>query len=388
MDWTMPEGYGIPSGSSFAHGSPKEVSLVSFTLHLRAFTRKQLYRRLQQAYASGSLKLVKRIHALLALAQGQSVSAVAEMLSLGEQTVRDYRNQYLFKGMASLVYKAPPGRPSKLTKTQRQQLAEWIKASPQDLGYTSGCWNTPMVQDLIQRHFGVAYHPHYIATLLTNLGFSYQKARFVSDHLNEAKRLEWRHTRWPKILRQAKQRKALLLFGDEASFAQWGSLSYTWAPKGQQPEVPTSGKRKAYKVFGLIDYFSGHLFYKAHAGRFNSESYKAFLLEVLSQTTHHVVVIQDGARYHTSTAMKVFFEAHAERLTIEQLPAYSPDFNPIEHLWKKVKKEATHLKHFPEFTDLQHEVDRALLHFAQTPREITVLMARYCEKLGQVDKAA
>jgi transposase len=384
----MTEGYGIPIGSSFAHGSPKEVSLVSFTLHLRAFTRKQLYRRLQQAYVSGSLKLVKRLHALLALAQGQSVSDVAEMLSLGEQTVRDYRNQYLCKGMASLVYKAPPGRPSKLTKTQRQQLAEWIKASPQDAGYTSGCWNTPMIQDLIQRHFGVVYHPHYIATLLTNMGFSYQKARFVSDHLNEAKRLEWRHTRWPKILRQAKQRKALLLFGDEASFAQWGSLSYTWAPKGQQPEVPTSGKRKAYKVFGLIDYFSGQFLYKAHAGRFNSESYKAFLLDVLSQTTQHVVVIQDGARYHPSTAMQVFFEAHAERLTIAQLPAYSPDFNPIEHLWKKVKKEATHLKHFPAFTDLQHEVDRALLHFAQTPREITVLMARYCEKLGQVDKAA
>ena len=361
---------------------------MSFTLHLSAFTRTQLYRRLQQAYASGSLKLVKRIHALLALAQGHSVSAVAEMLSLGEQTVRDYRNQYLFKGLASLVYQAPPGRPSKLTKTQRQQLAEWIKASPQEAGYTSGCWNTPMIQDLIQRHFGVAYHPHYIATLLKNLGFSDQKARFVSDHLNEAKRLEWRHTRWPKILRQAKQRKALLLFGDEASFAQWGSLSYTWAPKGQQPEVPTSGKRKAYKVFGLIDYFSGRFFYKAHAGRFNSESYKAFLLDVLAQTTHHVVVIQDGARYHTSTAMKVFFEAHAERLTIAQLPAYAPDFNPIEHLWKKVKKEATHLKHFPAFTDLQHEVDRALLHFAQTPREITVLMARYCEKLGQVDKAA
>jgi transposase len=367
---------------------PQEVPLVSFTLQLSAFTRKHLYRRLQQAYASGSLKLIKRIHALLALAQGQSVSDVAQMLSLGEQTVRDYRNQYLFKGMASLVYKAPPGRPSKLTKTQRQQLAKWIKASPQDSGYTSGCWNTPMIQDLIERHFGVVYHPHYIATLLKNMGFSYQKARFVSDHLNEAKRLAWRQTRWPKILRQAKQRKALLLFGDEASFAQWGSLSYTWASKGHQPEVPTSGKRKAYKVFGLIDYFSGRFFYKAHAGRFNSASYAAFLLDVLSQTTQPVVVIQDGARYHTSKAMQGFFETHTDRLTIEQLPAYSPDFNPIEHLWKKVKKEATHLKHFPEFSDLQQEVDRALLHFAQAPREITVLMARYCEKLGQVDKAA
>lgn len=368
--------------------SPQGVSLVSFTLQLSSFIRKQLYRRLQQAYASGSLKLIKRIHVLLALAQGQSVSEVAEMLSLGEQTVRDYRNQYLFKGMASLAYQSPPGRPRKLTQTQRHQLAEWIRASPQDSGYTSGCWNTPMIQDLIQRHFGVEYHPHYIATLLKNMGFSYQKARFVSDHLNEAKRLAWRQSRWPKILRQAKQRKALLLFGDEASFAQWGSLSYTWAPKGHQPEVPTSGKRKAYKVFGLIDYFSGRFFYKAHAGRFNSQSYAAFLLEVLSHTTQHVVVIQDGARYHTSKAMQEFFEAHADRLTIEQLPAYSPDFNPIEHLWKKVKKEATHLKYFPEFTDLQQEVDRALLHFAQTPREITILMARYCEKLGKVDKAA
>jgi transposase len=325
---------------------------------------------------------------LLALAQGQSVSDVAEMLSLGEQTVRDYRNQYLFKGMASLGYKAPPGRPSKLTKAQRQQLAQWIKASPQDSGYTSGCWHTPMIQDLIQRHFGVVYHPHYIATLLKNMGFSYQKARFVSDHLNEAKRLAWRQTRWPKILCQAKQQNALLLFGDEASFAQWGSLSYTWALRGQQPEVPTSGKRKAYKVFGLIDYFSGRFFYKAHTGRFNSQSDADFLLDVLRQTTRPVVVIQDGARYHTSKAMQAFFEAHTDRLTIEQLPAYSPDFNPIEHLWKKVKKEATHLKHFPEFTDLQQEVDRALLHFAQTPSEITVLMARYCEKLGRVDKAA
>ena len=368
---------------------PQEVSFVSFTLHLSSFTRQHLYRRLQQAYASGSLKLIKRIHALLALAQGQSVRDVAQMLALGEQTVRDYRNQYLFKGLASLVYTAPPGRPSKLTKTQRQQLAQWIKASPQDSGYSSGCWNTPMVQDLMQRHFGVVYHPHYIATLLQNMGFSYQKARFVSDHLSEAKRLEWRQTRWPKMLRQAKQRKALLLFGDEASFAQWGSLSYTWAPKGQQPEVPTSGKRKAYKVFGLIDYFSGRFFYKAHTGRFNSQSYAAFLLEVLSQTTRPVVVIQDGARYHTSKAMEAFFKMHEDRLTIEQLPAYSPDFNPIEHLWKKVKKEATHLKHFPEFTDLQQEVDRALLHFAQTPSEITVLMVRYCEKLGKmVDKAA
>jgi hypothetical protein len=54
----------------------------------------------------------------------------------------------------------------------------------------------------------------------------------------------------------------MILFEDETSFAQWGSLSYTWSRRGRQPEVPTSGKRKGYKVYGAIDYFSGRLFYQ------------------------------------------------------------------------------------------------------------------------------
>jgi transposase len=357
---------------------------VTFTLRLTSFMRQQLYRRLHQAYASGSLRLVKRIHVLLALAEGAAVSEVAQMLALGEQTVRDYLNRFLWRGVASLVYRRPPGRPAKLTKTQHKALAALLEAGPQAAGYASGCWSATMIQALIQRQFGVEYHPHYICTLLPNLGFSYQKARFVSDHLDEAKRLEWRQQTWPTVLRRARQRKALLLFGDEASFAQWGSLSYTWAPKGHQPEVLTSGIRKAYKVFGLIDYFSGRFFSKAPTGRFNSESYAAFLLDVLAQTTQHIFLIQDGARYHTSKAMEEFFAAHGTRLTKVQLPAYSPDFNPIEYLWKKVKKMATHLKHFPDFALLQVEVDKALLHFAHTPQAIMALMARYCESLGAI----
>jgi transposase len=172
----------------------------------------------------------------------------------------------------------------------------------------------------------------------------------VSAPLNAAKRLEWRRTKWPKIVHHARQRNALWLFGDEASFAPWGSLSYTWAPTGEPPAVPTSGKRTGSKVFGLIDSCSGRFFYKGHEGRLTSESDAAFLRDVLAQTRRHVVVMQDGARAQTSQAMPDLFKAHAARLTLEQLPSYSPDFNPIEHLWKKGKKEATHLKYFPDFS--------------------------------------
>ena len=87
-----------------------------------------------------------------------------------------------------------------------------------------------MIQQLICERFGGYYNVFCIAQLLKNLGFSFQKAAFVSDHLDENKRQAWRTTTGPQILRLATERQALLLCGAEASFPQWGTLTYTWAP--------------------------------------------------------------------------------------------------------------------------------------------------------------
>jgi transposase len=351
-------------------------------IRLTDSSRQAVVARLHSAYQGNQLRLVKRIHALIAIVEGESVAEVAELLHLGEQTVRDYVCAFIRKGVDSLSYKRPSGRPPKLTKTQRKELADLITAGPEAAGYTSACWSTPVICDLILARFGVEYHPHYVSELLDELGFSFQKARFVSDHLDEAARQHWLTETWPEIRRVAQAKQAMILFGDEASFAQWGSLSYTWAPKGQQPTVKTSGKRKGYKVFGLIDFFSGRLFWKGQTDRFNAESYMAFLAEVLAQTQQHLLLIQDGARYHTSKAMQDFFAAHADRLTRYQLPSYSPDFNPIEYLWRNVKKDATHLKYFADFVDLKQKVDKTMQQLATLPEEILGLMGRYCESLG------
>jgi len=137
------------------------------------------------------------------------------------------------------------------------------------------------------------------------------------------------------LLRCAQEKNAYVLFGDESSFPQWGSLSYTWSPIGQQPIVQTAGSRKGYKVFGLIDYFTGKFFSKGHVGKLNSDSYIDFLEGVLAKTRKHFILIQDGAPYHKGQKMKDFFEKNKHRLTVFRLPSYSPDFNPIEKLWKK-----------------------------------------------------
>jgi len=42
-----------------------------------------------------------------------------------------------------------------------------------------------------------------------------------------------------------------------------------------------------------------------------------------------IILIEDGASYHRSQAVEQFRQAHAERLTVYRLPAFSPEFNPI-----------------------------------------------------------
>jgi len=310
------------------------------------------------------------------------MGVLCERWGLSASCLYDWQRAFLLHGLDSLVYRHSGGRRPKLTPRQKKRLVELIDAGPQVVGCETACWNAVLIRVLIWREFGILYNRHYVCTLLHNLGFSFQKARFVSDHLDEARRQAWLQAEWPRILRAATRQKGLILFEDEASFAQWGSLSYTWARRGQQPEVPTSGKRKGYKVFGAIEYFSGRLFFQGLEGRFNSESYQAFLQMILAQTTEHLFLIHDGARYHTSQATRQFLAAHSDRITVEPLPSYSPDYNPIEYLWRKTKKRATHNQYFKEFAALMVSVDKALSYFASHPETVLGLFGLYCDESG------
>lgn len=263
-----------------------------------------------------------------------------------------------------------------------------ITEGPSAAGYPGACWRTPMMQHLIYEKFGIWYAVNDLSQLLKNLGFSYQKARCVSDHKDPEKRQAWLEQIWPAVMQLAQEKAAYVLFGDEASFPQWGTLTSTWAKRGHQPTVPTSGIRNGYKVFGLVEYFSGRFLSQGHGGRLTSERSTQFLASVLKRTTQSIILIQDGARYHTSKAMQAFFAQHADRLTVYQLPSYSPDDTPIEKLWKKVKQDGTHLHYFPTFEALVNTVDEILPMFENAPEEVLSLFGFYRDLGNGLDKAA
>lgn len=351
--------------------------MTSIRISLSNKTRKQLTTAYSKAQRMGDSRLAIRIRALLAAAEGAKQSQIASILKVSAESIRLWIRDFLLKGLSSLNLKSSPGRPGKLTVKQKKMLEEIVDRGPHAAGYPGQCWRSPMIQDLIFQNFGVFYSVHYVSELLKNLGFSFQKAKFESAHLDEKKRKKWLKNEWPEIQRLAVEKDAMILFGDEASFPQWGTLNYTWSKRGKTPVIKTSGKRKGYKAFGLIEYFTGKFFCKTQEGRLDSDSYMEFLEMVMDSTQKHLIIIQDGARYHTSQELKEFFDDNSDRITVFQLPSYSPDFNPIEKLWKKIKEKGTHLHYFPTFDDLKDKVDSILALFETEAKEVLKLFGFY-----------
>ena len=210
---------------------------MSITIRLKGRTVKDLEEHSTRAFRTGDARLVRRITAILLIIKQQSVAEVAEVLHLGESTLYGWRHAFLLEGCASLRYRRPPGRPAKLTPSQTGALKAWLTAEV----------TTSTRHASVQRfYFGwlrLRANPLALIGLIILLALV--------------------------IVADARRTGALLLFGDEASFAQWGSLGYTWALIGQQPVVKTTGKRKAYKVLGMLD-FSGRVFIKGQTARFTA----------------------------------------------------------------------------------------------------------------------
>jgi transposase len=414
----------------------------------------KLQKNLEIALALSNIRLYRLAQALLWYSEGESIKQIAKLIGVCGKTIITWLKTFMYKGIAWLsgLHYQGRGRKDKLTQEQRQELIKLIKAGPEASGFHCGVWNSAMIAEIIWIKFEVRYNLNYLSCLLKKLGFSYQKARFISDRHEEEKyelsRREWMEITLPAIIKKAKAENSVVLFGDEVSFAMWGSLSRTWAPIGQQPTVKTTGIRKGLKMFGTIElkggsfqylhslayelkpkslkllkeaklpagllallktlknqkYATKQLFLAAlnslageplinqhqsiilqhteTSGRFNGESYVEFLKQLLAYYKGNIILIEDGAPYHGSHVVKEFKLANVARLTIERLPAFSPDYNPIEKLWKNTKKDSTHLKYFKTFEDLHASVIKTFKNYMQDAGKILCVMKKMREEFA------
>jgi putative transposase len=71
-------------------------------------------------------------------------------------------------------------------------------------------------------------------------------------------------------------------------------------------------------------------------GFFTADAVVPFLRDLLKHLRGKVVVLWDGGSNHTGPLIRAFLARNA-RLTLERLPAYAPDLNPVEVVWSWLK---------------------------------------------------
>lgn len=345
---------------------------------------------LKKAEQLNNLRLYKMVWCLLMISEGKAFNDISNLLGVSSRTVYNWIGLFAVYGFSWLLgyHYQGRGRKPKLNKEQKAKLFKIVEDGPEEYGFDCGIWNSAMIVEVIQKEFCVLYNPRYVCSLLSSIGLSYQKAAFVSDRMDDEehqkKRKEWVEVTWPQILEKAKTKKAVILFADEVSFAQWGSLSKTWAPKGKQPKIKTCGKRKGLKMFGAIEFSTGTFLYMERDGKFNGESYIEFMKRIIGNYSCPVILIEDGASYHGSKIVTNFKNELnvSEMLDVYRLPAYSPDKNPIEKLWKKTKKDATHCKYFPTFESLRSSVIAAFNKYLEDATKVISTMRKLRAEAG------
>ncbi len=141
----------------------------------------------------------RRRHAIQLLKAGKTLSAVARALSASVSSVFRWWQAYRKKGLKELQAKPTPGRPPGLSPRQKQKLVKLLLQGPLAAGYPTDLWTLQRVADVIDRHFGVAYHPCHVWKLLTGLGWSCQKPERRALERDEAAIARWRQKEWPRI---------------------------------------------------------------------------------------------------------------------------------------------------------------------------------------------
>jgi transposase len=135
---------------------------------------------------------------------GWSGRAIAQALGVTPGAVSQWLKRAREGGAPALVHRMPPGPPSKLTAEQKAELVRLLEQGAEAHGFLGDVWTTKRVATLIQRAFGIRYHPASMSRLLRELDWSVQKPIRRATQRNDAAITEWRSERWPALLAKPK----------------------------------------------------------------------------------------------------------------------------------------------------------------------------------------
>ena len=123
------------------------------------------------------------------------------------------------------------------------------------------------------------------------------------------------------------------MFQDEAGFGRINKPKYCWCFSGLRPSVPCHHIREYRYAYGAVEPLTGESFFLVLPYT-NSECMNVFLHGLsAAYPNDYILLAADGAAWHKSKTLNI-----PENIEIFLLPPATPEMNPIEQIWKELRK--------------------------------------------------
>jgi transposase len=293
----------------------------------------------------------KRLRIIILAAQGFTAPSIALTLDLSRRDVQLWVERYNRGGLQGLEDQRGGSRRDSLTEEEKASLCQRL-----DAGATPGDGVCTLrgvdVQHILAQEFAVWRRVSSVYALLHRLGYSCLRPRPrhpKSDPAAVAKFIGQLPERLAVIAAANPDRQLRVYFEDESRFGQQGTATNVWARRGTRP---TSVRQTAYEylwVLGVVCPETGQA-EGLLSPRLNTQVVNVFLEQFSASlpAAEHAVLIWDGAGFHTGNSLRV-----PQNVTVLQLPAYSPELNPIENLWHYLKSHFWSNRAYADYDELE-----------------------------------
>jgi transposase len=148
---------------------------------------------------SADLIAYRRRRALALLDEGRALQEVARLIGCHASSVLRWRDARAAKGEDAFAVTFSPGRPPKLSASQKRRLGTVLLKGARAQGYRTELWTTRRIAQVVERTFGVSYHRGHVGRLMAGIGWSCQKPERRAAERDEPAIRRWRDEVFPEV---------------------------------------------------------------------------------------------------------------------------------------------------------------------------------------------
>ncbi len=271
-----------------------------------------------------------RLAAIRSLLLGYSRKDVCRIHARTDRMVRLWIELFNRGGIDALTTRPKPGRPRKVKLERVRDLLLPVLENPAQAGQVH--WTGVKVHGYLKEQLALKLGYRTTIRWLHELDFHLRVPRPWPERQNEQERKEFLE----QLQVLVNDPTVELWFGDECGVEGDPRPRRRWVQPGQPRTVPYLGDHIRQNVIGFVAPQSGDLFSLIVDG-VDTEVFQFFLDEMAKAVPKkegvRQVLILDNASWHKASRLDWH---HFEP---KFLPGYSPDFNPIERLWLRLKAD-------------------------------------------------